>query len=119
MSVVRTDVAEQQERDEGQPGQGHEEGDEGAGPGGARPLGEARHDPAQQVTQVEDKESSHGNKIFLPALLREGKYSVGKKYFVRGLTSLLLVVTARLNQVGKTARVTRKLRKAARWNSQV
>ena len=85
MSVVRTDVAEQQERDEGQPGQGQEEGDEGPGPGGARPLGEARHDPAQQVTQVEDKESSHGNKIFLPALLGEKfrKYSVNKKYFLK------------------------------------
>ena len=71
MPVGRTDVAEQEERDEGEPGEGQEEGEEGAGPGGARPLGKPRHDPAQEVTQVEDKESSHGNKIFLPALLRE------------------------------------------------
>ena len=69
--VVRTDVAEQQERDEGQSGEGQDEGDEGAGPGGARPLGQSRHGAAQEVTQVEDKESSDGNKIFLPALLRE------------------------------------------------
>ena len=118
MSVGGADVAEQQERDEGQPGEGQEEGEEGAGPGGSRPLGEPRQGPAQQVTQVEDKESSHRNKIFLPALVRgdSGNKNISS---ASALTLLLLVVSARLNHVGKMARVTRKLRKAARWRSQV
>ena len=116
MSGVRTDVAEEEEGDEGQPGGGQEEGEEGGGPGGSRPPRPPRHHPAQQVTQVEDKESSHGNEIFLPALLRERVKNISS---ASGLTWLLLVVSARLNQVGKMARVTRKLRKAARWNSQV
>ena len=71
MSVGRADVAEQEERDEGQSGQGEEEGGEGAGPGVARPLGQSRQGPAQQVAQVEDEEAAHGNEILLPALAGE------------------------------------------------